>query len=177
MTKIKNGKSYLVPLLLAIVAAALLVYFFGFRDRANNESDAPNDSGYINYGPPTEEEKQQAEQNKNDIVNESQNTVDPGAKKVEPTVTFAGMRNGNVEVRSYVSGIYEDGGECEAKFTNGSHVVTRTVEGIRDATYTRCDRILIEPSEFAVKGTWNLVITYSSNTASGKSSVKEVVIQ
>ena len=110
-----------------------------------------------------------------DIVKTPENrNLSTSKKDVEPVITFAGVRNGNVEVRAYVAEVYEDSGKCTAKFTKGSEKLVQSVAGIKDATYTRCDRVVVPIDSFNSSGGWSVSVTYNSPSANGESSSQEV---
>jgi hypothetical protein len=180
----KKARKYLIPaifiLLLLIGAGGYALYINRNKKsiEAGGKDPSSFDDGYINYDPATKEDKQAAEQNKKDIAEDESNqnitTHNEGKKQVAPTISFAGRRDNNIEVRSYISEVYESNGTCTATFTKDTQKITRTVEGIKDATYTRCDRVVIPLSEFKGAGSWVVTILYNSPTAYGISNAREL---
>lgn len=137
----------------------------------------------VNLDPPTEEDKQQNDQNKQQLGDKQQTTTPPpsetqnGKKTVTPFIVFAGEDGTNITVNGYVSGIFEEGGTCTATFTKGTFKITKTSKGIQDSNHTTCAPISAAASEFTGGGTWNVILSYASSTASGSSQTGSVVIQ
>lgn len=174
--KLTNRRAIAVILVVSLLSIGVLVWARKDNPTPNstdNTTAAAENGEYINYGPPTEEEKQQAEDRKNEIVaqNENQNNypqTPSGKKQVTPVITGADNSN----VRSYISGIVEDGGSCTATFTKGSEVVTRTSAGLADVSTTVC-----APSTNLSPGSWKVVMSYASAKAEGKSQPYNLQIQ
>jgi hypothetical protein len=124
----------------------------------------------INYDPPTDEEKAQANAKSSAIqqANNDKNSQPSGNKRsVTPVITS--IEGGTV--RGYVSGVVEDGGTCTATFTQaGKATVTATSQGIGNASTTNCTPITAQLSS----GKWQVSLSYSSATSQGTSSVKDI---
>lgn len=133
--------------------------------------------GEVNYNPPTEEEQQAADEQKEAITKEQEQPSNPttptnpqtGTKKaVKPVVT----RSGGGEVAGFIPGIVENGGTCTATFTSGSNTVTKTSQGFANASTTNCTPISYAGS--GVTAGWSVTLTYSSNTSEGTSDASAV---
>lgn len=177
-------KSFLKRLNKLVILAALLLVVAGwlgyrkFYQQANNTSPAPDSAETINYDPPTEEEKAETEAHKQQLTQQSTATTPSSSKKtVKPVITFAGQYDGFVEVGSYVSEVYEDGGTCTLTLTKGSQKVTRTAAGQKDVSKTLCPTFKVPVSEFPNSGTWAATVKYSSSSAEGTSDEKPVEVQ
>ncbi len=188
MNKTNKTKNKIITFRRRAVITSLIVVILAFGgfyllQRLRNEgqttenTQATADDDYINLDPATEEDKKAAERNKQDIL-ENQQTNRPAGDKYEvvPVITFAGERDGSIEVRSYVSEVYESDGICTITFTKGSEKISRDVEGMKDATYTRCDRVVVPREDFTA-GTWNLVVSYTSPSAEGSSKTQEILVE
>ncbi|MCA9344957.1 hypothetical protein KC946_03910, partial [Candidatus Saccharibacteria bacterium] len=92
-------------------------------------------------------------------------------KAVEPIISNSSDRL----VTAYVAGVFEDGGKCEAIFTNGSVEKTKQSVGFQNVSYTQCAPLNLEPG-FLTTGTWTLQVKYTSNTSSGISDKQEIRI-
>jgi hypothetical protein len=164
-------------LVIAIVVGLLVLagaYLFLRKD------DPPYVQDGINFAPPTEQEKQEAEEHKKEVEKqiEIENQPQPGGKKaVTPAISYAGQYGDVIEVSSFVPGIFEDGGTCTVKLTQGSSVITRDVTGVKDATTTRCPVASVPRSELPSGGTWQATVTYSSNSAEGTSGASSFEVQ
>lgn len=188
-SKSKNKKIIIIALITIVVVVIAVVGFLSWR-RAHNSVKTNNDPngdslGYVNYGPPTEQEKQEAETNKDAVVDrqklEQQAANDPtsgGTKKqVIPQISSANQTGQDVLITAYVGGVFEGGGTCTLVAQNGSQKITRTSEGFADATTTSCTPFRMTRNEFPAAGNWTVTIQYSSKTAEGISSGRQLVIQ
>ena len=143
-------------------------------NKAGDQASTPSSSPYVNLNPPTEEEKQQAEDHKKDLSNPPTSkppTTPSGKTQVTPVITSATQN----EVRAFVQGVIEDGGTCSAILTKGPSSITKTSSGIANVSYTTCQPIDISGS--LTKGTWTLKVSYSSAKAEGSSASQTLEVQ
>jgi cytoskeletal protein RodZ len=155
---------------LAIVLAGGLL-FWGLKsgNSGDNALDLETGKSGIRYEPPTDEEKQQAEDHKDDLAQQNNNPAPapstPNAKKsVTPVITNVD----NSGLRGYVPGVIEDGGTCTATAKSGSATVTKTSSGFANVSYTQCAPITWD-SQLA-SGTWEFTLSYQSAKAEGQYS-------
>lgn len=171
-------KVILIATILAVVllsGAATLAYtqkWWPFAEPNNHVIDG------INYGPPTDEEIENSQNAKKDILDEdektnannSSNNDTSNLKKVSIGVSHADVYNNNVEVRAFIDGVVEGTGTCTATLTqSGAQSVTKSSKAFIDASTSQCQPILIPLSQFSQKGTWTLIVTYKSPTSTGES--------
>jgi cytoskeletal protein RodZ len=166
-------------IVVALTGGGVLAYQ---QTRPDNTSQTPvnpetsqNDDN-INLDPPTEEEKQETEQHKDNLTKENEQPTG-GSAKASITIVDASQYGQDIEVRVMVSGVYEEGGICKVTFTQGSQSLSKQSKGFKDATTTTCPPITVPRSEFPSAGDWNATVTYSSATASGASASKTVRVQ
>lgn len=170
-------RKFYIPLLAILVASMVFagLELSGVTNLINNE--APPSQDGINYGPPTEEELQETEANKEGLVN-NESTPSPssspalGQKKsvtVEITAWGQNASNQSVEVSGYVSGIIEDGGTCTATMEMGTQKVTSARTATINAQNTSCGFITVDRSKLT-PGNWKVTLSYSSSGAEGSSS-------
>lgn len=175
-------KTIIFILVLVVIAGAASLFIISNKHSTSNVGqNTTNAVGEekLDLSPASESDKQQAEVTKNDIVKRDEQAAQQNTatiKTVSPTITDAGQYDQNVEVRAFISGIFEDGGTCTFTFTKGSQKITKTTSGVKDATTTRCSNLTTPKSEFST-GTWNIVVSYSSSVASGSSSAKTFEVQ
>lgn len=147
---------------------------------SNNGTTTDTTNG-INYGPPTEEEKQETEDFKNkqgDSTSTPPTTPPAGQKKsVTPTISSWGYNklNGNVEVSGYVPGIIEDGGTCTLTLEKASQKETESKASTADAQNTSCGLITVAGNRLS-NGSWKATLTYGSDTANGSSQAVTVEV-
>lgn len=172
MDKTKSGKRLFKnpwSKWLAMAAIALVlgagVYALVNRD---NQPAAPEG---VNLAPATEQEKSEAQQNKDNIVDQqnnqnSSNQPSTGNKK-QVTVFITNATYSSIN--SYAAGVIEDNGTCSATFTQGSTVITRTSQGFSNVSYTQCAPIM---PNLPNQNGWSVVVKYSSAAAEGSSQTQ-----
>ncbi len=173
----KNKKTTLITIILAVllIIASVAAYFIFFKKSDTFQGTAGVSK--VNYGPPTEQEKKAGDTQKNAVVEQDkldkQNTTNTNADVFISDASYYSDDN-MVEVRGYITNVYENGGTCTATFTQGSQSVSTSSTGFQDAKTTQCGILNIARSKFTTTGTWNLTLTYSSPTAQGSktSSIK-----
>lgn len=186
MTKIKkyNKKAIIIGLVALLLVAG--VTFILLKQRNNKSETTPAISAQqetINLEPPTAEDKQSVDENKQRIINEQEkaaNQPTPPAgstKTVTPIIAFAEQSGSVVEVSSYVNGIFEDGGKCTARFIKNALSITKEVTATKEGRSVFCPLFSIPASEFAEKGMWSVTVSYSSPSASGSSEAKAVEVR
>lgn len=164
--------------ILVFITAFLLLAAGALAIKALNQSTksgAGSGGSYVNLNPPTEEEKQQPEARKDELGQPSSPPPVPtpsGKKAVTPIITNASQE----QINTYVPGIFEEGGTCKATLTKGSKTVTKTSAGFENVSYTSCTPMNLSGS-LTEKGTWSLVVSYSSASAEGKSAATLVEVR
>ena len=182
---LKNTKNikYIVIIIILAVLAGGIYYFIHSNQKGNlTESDANNDSSSqaskVNYDPPTEQDKQEAEDNKQKIVDKSEQTTTPAGTNVTPVITYAGLYDGQIEVGGYIPNIFEEGGICSATLTReGSSSVNKSVNAVRGANSVDCPQITISSSDIPTKGAWSVTLSYKSNGYTGVSSARSIEVK
>lgn len=168
MKKISNAskasKLTLLAIIIVIVAGSAV-----FAYKGSNKDNQPVD--VVDSNASSSEEKQSEANEKEDILkkNEQAEKTDQdssGQKKQVGVVITSASQSG---INAYVSGAYEDGGECKAVITKGSQTITKITEGFKDATTTICKPINLSRSDFPSSGTWKAEVNYTSETSTGKS--------
>ena len=186
MSSQKRKRIPLIPLILLAVlvllaGAAALAYTQQWWPFATQESSIVDG---VDYGPPTEEEVQNSQNAKKDILEEDETTQDGSGdstsesgnensttlKTVSIGISYADVLEDNVEVRAFVIGVIEGTGTCTATLTRpGSQPVVKSSKAFIDASTSQCEPILIPLSTFDQSGEWALVVSYKSPTSTGES--------
>jgi len=103
---------------------------------------------------------------------------DSGKKIAQVVVVDAGEYDtGILEVRAGVTNLTEENGKCEFTFTHNKLSVVRSSNAIFTGTGVDCQTLEIPFKDFPVKGEWQMVVKYTSNTAVGSSQTKMVMIK
>jgi hypothetical protein len=175
MLKIKqSSKKILVLVALLILLGGLVLTW-----KVINKSESPNIDTVetINFDPPTQEEIQSIDENKERIVQEDKqhNSTTPSGTKntVKPLITSAEQYKENIEVSSFVPNIFEDGGKCTATFSKGSFQFTKEVTAVKEGRAVYCPLLSVPVSQFQEKGEWNVSITYDSSLSYGISDISK----
>lgn len=138
------------------------------RDNTTTSQETPG----INYNPPTEEEKQAGDKQKDQTLKEEDERNDPenlNKYTASVIITDAGQYEDIIEVRAFIPDYYQDG-SCIITFTQGEQTVTKETPAYRDASTTICTNPLFERSEFPNGGDWQVRVTYKSTGAEGISN-------
>ena len=172
--KLKLTKSKLLTMFIATVVilgvSGLAWARYGNNDGVSTQPESvdntSSDGSAINLSPATEEERQQAEDHKQELTNEQTTTQSSESKKQVTPVIVNADRNG---ANAYVSGVFEDGGTCTATFIYSQDKITANSKGFKNVSYTSCEPINL-PGPLTIDGTWTVTVSYSSSTAAGQSS-------
>jgi hypothetical protein len=165
-----------------LTTAALTVVGVGIYVNSHSDNKTPNlgpvstkttqptadQKSQIDYSPPTDEEKAQANTKTNAVAqtNNDKNAQASGKKSVTPVITSTSKNP--VTIYGQVSGVFENGGTCTASFTQSDKApVTASSQGIENASYTTCPPITAPPLD---GGTWQVTLNYNSATAQGTSA-------
>jgi cytoskeletal protein RodZ len=183
MIKIKKPSKKVV---IASVIALILLgggFFYWFQVRPNDIENIGTEEAPINLAPPTEEDAQRVEDNKQRIADQQKDNASSapaagsGSKQtVKPNITYAQQYGQSVEVGAEVS-VFEDGGTCTATFTSGANTVTKSVQAVKNVNRVNCPAMVADASEFNPKGNWSVTVTYNSNSSSGTSNPLTVVVK
>lgn len=151
----------------------LLAVGLGLVLLAKDSTDKPSGQTAV-----TEQEKKETEQHKENLpdANSSPSSNASGnseqKKTVKPTITDTS----NNSIKSYVSGIFEDGGTCTATFTQAGRTLTKSSTGFENVSYTQCAPIDFEAG-FLSTGKWSVTVKYSSAIAEGVSDARSIDIE
>lgn len=181
----KKNRTSRSKILLLILAGVLLfaggVYAYqALDDNADSKSQA-ND---IDFGPPTEEERQAGDEQKDTITdkessNDADETTQPSdsdendrqddRKSANVVIVDASQYDDIVEVRAFVNNHIQDG-TCRYRFQRGNQTINKQLEAHADASTTVCPALEVNRSEFRSAGTWSVTVTYESSGAKGSQS-------
>ncbi|MCA9334362.1 hypothetical protein KC963_04915 [Candidatus Saccharibacteria bacterium] len=166
-----NRKKILVVALVALGVVAIGVSVFaGVKYFSKDKEPLP--VGGVNYDPPTDAEKKEAEEHKKELEEQtgSTSTTSPSAT-TDVIITYLSVG----ETRGYAASVVESGGTCTLTLTKESSVVTATSSAIDDVNKSTCAPIRVDSSRLS-SGTWNAVLSYSSSTASGSSATQKLEV-
>lgn len=179
---IQKNKTMITLTAIAVLLVGIGVSFYIY----SSQEDISN-SATVDYDPPTEEEKASGDAQKEHNVQrqdfeqnyEQEANANPNVRKVATVnLVSASQYSNNFEVRAYVTGVYEDGGKCEAIFEKGSSTVTFETSAFKDATTLQCGALDIPVERFSsALGDWQMKILYTSGSANGTFGPTTVTIK
>lgn len=169
-SKLSRNKKLLAGALIIIAMAASSAGIYVYLNRSNKTaSDVSTDTEQnVNYNPPTKEEINETEINKEDIANtppppsSSENKI-----KISPIITSSSQD----EVLAFIPNVIEDGGDCIGTFTKDTVSFYKQSKGFKNASVTNCEPINLVRSDFASAGTWSVTLRYSSSKTEGESKI------
>ena len=177
----KNSKKRLLIIaFIALLIAIVIGYFFYQKSNtpeAEKKTTTKTASG-VNLDPPTEQEKEAANDQKTENIKRDE-AVSSTPKTTTPSIVVvdADQYGNTIEVRAYISNLYENNGTCTATFTKAGTKVSKSSSGFKDATTTQCTPINIARSEFPQAGEWKYTVSYQSAAGSGSTNEKTITIQ
>lgn len=163
----------IIVFLLTLSGIFLYLKKSGNSIKPTDSSTSPED---INLGPPTDQDKKEAENHKERLSNSSDTTTSSANGNVTPVITSWGQSNGKVEVAARVPGILEEGGLCTLTLKRNNEAQTGTSNAIANVSEVSCGFIAIARSSLTA-GEWSATVTYYSSKASGTSEAKSVVVE
>lgn len=177
---VSNKKRLLVIASLLVLVAALTIGVLIVTDVINlsgkntNVQSPENIRNGVNYNPPTEEEVEQTQQNKDKLAEEgNENGSQETTSSVQAILTRVDATEGSsVEAVGYANGIYENNGTCTYTFTKGSQKVVRTTKGEKDASTTLCTPT---STTLPSMGTWSVSLTYTSSDGTQTSQASNTI--
>lgn len=183
MKKNRNRLVLIAPAV-ALLVITVAVYFWRFHGTNNIpvKNPATQSQGQdINYDPPTEQDQEDVNKNKEKLGEEQQPstpTTNPSNNKhsVNGVLTSVYVDGDSVRAMAFIPGIVEDGGQCSFTFTKDGKTITKNSEGIADATTTKCQPLVFPKSSLS-NGNWTITMRYNSRAAEGSSNTSSVEIQ
>ncbi len=151
---------------LAILFIFLLgggLYYSIAPDTKNTETEPVNT---VNYAPPTAEEAQAGDQQKEEIITQEKVTL-PDTAQI--AIVDIGQYGNEVEVRAFVSNVVADG-TCTITFTKGDLKIIKQVPAYADASTTPCTNLTIPSRDFGASGTWDVILKYENNKLTGSTA-------
>lgn len=184
MYSVKN-KNNSKKLILLFALAAVVILLGGFSvfmlknqesSSANTKVQVSNPEAQVNLNPVSQQEAQQADTNKQQIIarEEAQkpaSSPEPSTQSSNASITVVGSTS--LSVKSYVRGIFEDGGTCTAVAIKGAETITKSSEGFKNVSNTQCSPINWDKP--LSTGVWKVMISYKSATTQASTSTETIV--
>lgn len=183
--KLPKTKNKILPL---VAAAAVVVLAAGaylwFKSTSSHNNASPTSQpgatrkvNDVNYSPPTDQDKKQQDQQKQDIINQATNPSTGGATDVTVSISRASQADAGqpLVVRTIVSGAAS--GTCQVTLTKeGQSSIVKSFTITTEATYSTCANAQIAASDIPVSGQWTVqVVAKSGATTSPPASLKVTI--
>jgi hypothetical protein len=174
------GLIFFVAVLLLIFEKTGITNFY--EKNVDSESQSPIDG--INLQPATEEEIQDAEDNKLQIVDlkdkQSQTTEEEQTStyktEVKPVIGYIEVLEGQINANGFITTMIEEGGTCTLKLTKDDQSFQTTSTSLADAQSTVCGLMQISANGLS-QGNWIATISYSSDKYEGLSEEQIVEVK
>ncbi len=176
MRKYKNKIVIIIVLALIMVSGIMVWQHFSSNKKNQSITDTPTDN--INYDPPTKEEQQAGDTQKDQTIKDEDrrnNPPDQDSKITPVVITDAGQYDNTVEVRAFIPDHYEDG-VCTITFSQDTSKIQKSTPAYKDASTTICTNPLFPRSDFPYGGDWDLSVRYEAGNTKGTSEIKTVRI-
>jgi hypothetical protein len=114
------------------------------------------------------------EEEPSEVATDAPSETTGGRVQVVLTYAMFDAASGTVQGNGFAAGVIEEGGTCTLTLTRGDDEVTATTTAVADASTSTCG--LLETGTGLETGTWDAVLTYSSDRARGESEAMEVTV-
>lgn len=140
-------------------------------DSSPSHPSTPANGSKINYGPPTQSDKDAGDQQKNTLISQPTPTS-PTSATVSLSSSQYSDSNGQpyLLVNAIISNVVEESGTCTFAFSKGETSFTRTTSGLAAANSTQCG-LKLSRSDFNSPGLWQFKGSYSSPSLSGQAII------
>jgi hypothetical protein len=185
----KYTRKKLFVLFVSILAILVILFVLEKSEVINlyNDQKQPStttEQDEINLNPPTEEELQAVEDNKNKLseeIDKSNNAVPPPQKEdgkidVKPVIGYIEIRDEQIRANGFISTMIEEGGTCTLTLSRGEQKVQTTTTSLADAQSTICGLMLVNKNDVS-NGSWTATLSYSSDKYEGVSDEQIITIQ
>lgn len=179
--RVINKKLLLLLLLLTVLVIGSVFFYKSRNDKRVTDETNPPGTEKIDLSPPTEVDKQEAERNKQRLIEDEQaesTEPTPGIEKqkVTPIIGFLQQAsNGNVEANGYITEAIESDGTCTLTLEKNGEKTSKDKQAMPDAQSTICGLIVIERSQLSA-GEWKATISYSSTKHQGVSEERSIQV-
>lgn len=174
---VKNNRHFkrnlIFAVVLVIVASAGVFAYYKATTPTHKDAPSINQSdANVNQKPPTNEEKQAGESQKQASVDKDKSRATTPAS-ISVTITAANQNGSVLNIRSLI-GIITSTGSCQLTLTKETTVVTKTSGTQALADSSACKGFDIPTSELS-KGTWHAVLVVANDGISGKAEQNIVI--
>ncbi len=162
----KNKKIYIILGIALFIICGSVFGIVLWRRSQQPESQITDSSEKIDYGPPTDEQKQSGEDIKTS-VSQSAASADFGV-----IISAANVNGDIIQIRGMISGLVSNDGTCDLTLSQAGVSVQKTAPTYALPVSSTCQGFDINRSELST-GTWdiNLTVTVNGQAASAVGQV------
>lgn len=172
MQRLKNKKTLIIIILVLACAAGFAAY-----NAMRDTQPQSNFTEGVNLNPPTQEELDQADQNKadNDKDSETRSENQVTSQTIIPEVTVSEVTPTDVEAAGVVQNIFEKDGTCIFIFSSSSNeVIEKRIAAVAEGRSTYCPLVVVSKQDFKPLGLWDVKIKYESSFSNGVSATRQL---
>ena len=171
-----NKKTNIGNLIYILIAFGLLLAFVIFAlekqqvinlyQKSINAQTQPRPVNDISYDPPTEQEQQQAQDTKKQLLEQNQNVqpIPAGTINVSLSAATQDVPGGPLEVRAIIDGATT--GTCTLSLGQNGNVKTFTANVVNLGTYYSCEGFSVPVASLGA-GNWQLELLVANQSAKG----------
>lgn len=170
----QHRKISVIALAVALFTLAGVLIYQRMTHNTERPTASSSDSETINLNPPTEQEKQDAEDNKQRLIQDESTPLprpsDGSKQTVSPVLGFLRQAaDKSIEANGYITEVVEANGICTLTLEKGGVKVTQEKQALPDAQSTICGLIKIDRNRLS-PGEWKGYLSYSSSKYQGTST-------
>ncbi len=156
-----------------VITAGLVVWYLWSRTPQSTSTQPTNT---VNYNPPTEEEKQAGDKQKEIIVQNQKNDTPTQNPALQVFIVRTFQDPSGFNIRTEVGGTTT--GDCMITLTkDGQPTVTKTFPVVFEATSASCQNTPISLTDFTVGGAWNMQIVLKKDGAQSAAASTSVDVK
>ncbi len=185
----KNSRRKVLIILVCTLLLASILFMLektaiiNLYERPRDTDTSASTGNPIGYGPPTAEDLEAVEKNKDRLIdeqeraqNQNSQTLQTGDRiKVTPMIGYIESDTRGVRANGFISTMIEEGGTCTFTLSRQGTAVEASHESLADAQSTVCGLMEIGMSRLS-PGNWTATISYSSDRYAGVSEEKMITV-
>lgn len=171
----------IISVVVLVMVGAALVWFQTTRTNQNltssgQQTEEPRKVNDVDYSPPTDEDKKQQDQQKDDIIQNADNgSTEPSSVSVSISRASQAGPGQPLNIRAIVDGATS--GMCDVTLTkDGGNTIKASFAITPDATYGACTNPTIPASEFSTGGAWKVQVVAKSGSVTSQPATLTVNI-
>lgn len=157
---------------LLVVGVAAAIYFFNTQRNSSKSSDI-NPVNTVSYDAPTNEEKTQTDEQKEQIINNYNESLSKTGESdstngaITVSVNWATQSASTISIGTLVEGAKS--GTCEISLSkDGQPTITKTFDIVYEAASSRCNNVSFPLSDLSEDGEWLITAIAKNGTSTSE---------